>query len=123
MRNMECRRKVARRFSFRIGHGIRGRGSCGTCPRPPAHVVYNDGVDDEQIVEHFPKERREALRAILRSKRTAGEAEALAVSDPSRALGVARSIEDPWFRCQSLAGVAARIGDPGARLLALVASL
>lgn len=36
----------------------------------------------------------------------------LAVSEPVKALELARSIADPWYRCQSLAAVAWRLTDP-----------
>jgi len=36
----------------------------------------------------------------------------LAVSEPARALEIARSISEPWYRCQSLAHVAWHLEDP-----------
>ena len=44
------------------------------------------------------------------NKRTA--VERLAVSEPVKALELARSIADPWYRCQSLANVAWHLDDP-----------
>ena len=40
--------------------------------------------------------------------------------DPDQALRMARSIEDPWYRCQSLAAVAFQHQDPSFRLALIV---
>ncbi len=43
----------------------------------------------------------------------------IAVCDPERALELARGIDDPWFRCQELAGVARNTSDAQFRDIAL----
>ncbi len=43
----------------------------------------------------------------------------VAIDDPAKALELARGIEDPWFRCQELAGVAGNTSDTKIRDTAL----